>query len=88
MTVTIHLSPEQERQLSERATRSGQDLAGYIHRLIERDIRTPATLDEALASVRRQFQESGLTEEDLDALVEEAREEVWREKDPGHGRAR
>lgn len=83
MTITISLSPEAEKKLFERAARSGQDVAGYIHRLIEKDIQAPASLDDVLAPIRRQFEESGMTEEELDTLVEEAREEAWQER---HGR--
>lgn len=82
MTITINLRPEQERRLAERAARAGQDVAAYVHRLIDRDIDTEG-LDAILAPVRRGFEESGMTDEDLAALVEEVREDIWREE---HGR--
>ena len=40
----------------------------------------PRTIDEILAPVRKQFVESGMTEEELDVLIDEAREEVWQEE--------
>jgi hypothetical protein len=83
MTITLSLSPEEEKRLAERAAQSGQEVAEYVHRLIERDIQDLTGLDRVLAPVRQQFDESGMTDEELDALVEEAREEVWQEK---HGR--
>jgi hypothetical protein len=84
MTITINLDPEEERRLAERAARHGEDVETFIHHLIAREIQTPATtLDEALAPVRQQFEESGMTDEALGALVEEVREEIWQEK---HGR--
>lgn len=84
MSITISLAPEQERKLAARAAQSGQDLQAYVHRLIERDIQAaPTALDEVLAPVRLQFEQSGLTDDDLTALVEEAREELWHE---AHGR--
>jgi len=84
MTITIDLSPEEERRLFERAARNGEDVGSFLRGLIAREIQTPAmSLDEALAPVRRQFEESGMTEEGLAALVEEAREEIWHES---HGR--
>lgn len=82
MTLTITLKPEQERRLAERAARAGQDVAAYVHHLIDRDIDTES-LDVILAPVRRNFEESGMTDDDLTALVEEVREGNWREK---HGR--
>ena len=82
MTITIDLRPEQERRLAERAARAGQDVAAYIRHLIDRDI-DPESLDAILAPVRRNFEQSGMTDDDLSVLVEEAREDIWREK---HGR--
>ncbi len=82
MNVMIQLSPEQERQLTERASLSGEEVAEYIHRIIERHIKAPAVLEAILAPVRDQFAASGMSEEELDALVEETRDEMWREKNP------
>jgi hypothetical protein len=83
MTITINLRPEQERRLAERAAGAGQDVAAYVHRLIDRDI-DAESLDAILAPVRRNFDESGMTDDDLAALVEEVRDDNWREK---HGRS-
>ena len=71
-----------ERRLAERAARAGQDVASYLHHLIDRDIDLES-LDAILAPMRRNFEESGMTDDDLAALVEEVREDIWREK---HGR--
>ena len=54
----------------------------YVHHLIDRDI-DAESLDASLAPVRRTFEQSGMTDDDLAALVEEVREDIWREK---HGR--
>jgi hypothetical protein len=82
MTITISLSPERERRLAERAAQAGQEVIAYVHHLIDRDIEAES-LDAILAPVRRNFEQSGMTDEDLAALVEEVREDNWREK---HGR--
>ena len=82
MTITISLSPEQEKRLAERAAQAGQEVVPYIHQLIDRDLEAES-LDAILAPVRRNFEQSGMTDEDLAALVEEVREDIWREK---HGR--
>jgi hypothetical protein len=37
-------------------------------------------VDAILAPVRRDFEESSMTDEDLAALVEEVREDIWREQ--------
>lgn len=85
MTITITLPAEVEKKLQERAAQSGQDVTEYVHQLIEKDVQKgpsgpSGTLDEMLAPIRRQFEESGMTEKELDTLIEETREEVWQEK--------
>jgi hypothetical protein len=80
MTLTLHLSEEDARKLVERAQNSGSDISGYVTRLIERDIHPRASIAEVLAPIRQQFDESGMSDDDLDALVQEAREEVWNDK--------
>jgi hypothetical protein len=80
MTITIPLSPEEEKRLLERASLSGRDLEGYVHRLITRHIQASDSIAAVLAPVRRKFEESGMSDDELDALVEEAREEAWRER--------
>ena len=41
MTINIELKPDEERALLERARVSGRDLAGYVHQVLERHLRTP-----------------------------------------------
>jgi predicted transcriptional regulator len=73
MTITIVLPPDTERRLVERAERSGQNVETLARQLIERGVTTEQTLDEILAPFRRQVDESGMSDEDLAALFEEAR---------------
>src|SRR4051812_4575597 len=74
MTITIHLSPEVERQLRERAARVGRDVETVAHDLLQRGISTEPTLDEILAPFRRQVAASGLSDAELDAFFEDARD--------------
>jgi hypothetical protein len=83
MNITMSLSPDEEKELLERASILHVEITEYVHRIIARHIRAPDALDALLAPLRQQFADSGTSEEELDSLVEEAREEVWREK---HGR--
>ena len=80
MDITISIPTEMQEKLQQRAIESGQDVEAYVERLIEKALSGPPSIDELLAPVRKQFAESGMTEEELDALIEEAREEVWQEK--------
>ena len=80
MTITIILPPDTERKLVERAKRSGQDVETLASQLIERGVTAEAPLDEILAPFRRQVAESGVSDEELTALFEEARGDVYRAK--------
>jgi len=51
--------------------------------LIEKDVERAKTLDEILAPVRKNFAESGITEDELDELIESERQAMWEEK---HGK--
>lgn len=94
MTVILSLPPDTERKLQALAARSGQDPATVVRRLVE-DAWTaqrangggeavapskPKSLAEIAAPVHEAFRTSGMTEKDLDDLLEECREDVWRDK--------
>ncbi len=68
------------KQLDDRIRERGGDRAAYVRKLIAKDLKTTPTLSEVLAPFRRQVEEGGITDEELDTLFEEAREEVYREK--------
>jgi hypothetical protein len=72
------VSEEQIRQLDERARQAGTDRGEFVKRLIARELDTP-TIDEIFAPFRQAVAESGITDEELTALFEEARDEVWEE---------
>lgn len=80
MDITISIRPEMQERLQQRAMDSGQDVEGYVERLIEKALSGPQSIDELLAPVRKQFAESGMTDDELDTLIEDVREEVWQEK--------
>jgi hypothetical protein len=89
MTVSIDLSPDEERRLQERASQLGQDVAGYLRRLIRENLDStrPATEGQTfaklLAPVHQDFRESGMTEEELDTLLGEALAESRAERGQG-----
>jgi len=80
MSITISLSPEEEKRLRERAARAGQDIAAYVRQLIHREIHG---VSEALAPFRHEVDKSGISDEELRVFFEEVREEIWQEK---HGK--
>ncbi|MEP7341116.1 MAG: hypothetical protein ABI977_25525 [Acidobacteriota bacterium] len=60
--------------------RKGKSAEELLREMIEVEILATQPFDVILASIRHGFQENGMTEEELDALFEEAREEVYRER--------
>ena len=72
--LTITLPPETERKLVERAALVGVDVYALARELIERGLATAPTLEEILAPFRREVAQSGLSDEELDALFREQRE--------------
>ncbi len=58
----------------------GKDRAEYIRSLIQKDVEGDSSLDEILRPFREQVKASGITDEELTSLFEEAREEAWQER--------
>jgi hypothetical protein len=86
-TVTLSLPPETERKLREKAGSAGLTLEGLLSQLAEEAANGPVgpkgTFDRILAPVREGFTESGLSDAELAAEFEAARDEVW---ESAHGR--
>jgi hypothetical protein len=79
MDITITLPSELGIKAQEAAARQGWNLEEYVITAVELALEK-LSLDEILAPVRRQFAESGMTEEELTALVKEERRTMWIEK--------
>jgi len=79
MTVVLELKPDIEEALQKKAKANGFEVNVYLEKLIEKDVDQVKTLDEILAPFRREVEESGISDAELDALVEEAREEIYQE---------
>ncbi len=72
---------ETQRKLEAREAECGQPVEGYVRLLIEQDLAPNADMsfDQLLAPVRRDFGRSGMNEEELDQLLEDTRNALWRE---------
>ena len=78
-TIEVSNVPEETLQrLDERIRERGGDRDEYIRNLLDRDLSAP-TLTELLAPFRRQVAESRASEEELDQLFDDAREEAFSE---------
>lgn len=80
MSLTITLKPETEAKLKNRATAKGYDIDGYIEKLVNEDSDKMRTLDEIFAPVRQQVKEQGISEDELDELITQARRDYYAEK--------
>ena len=86
-TVTLSLPPETERKLREKAGSAGMTLEGFLGKLAEvaanGAVGKSGTFDQILAPIREGFAGSGLSDAELTAEFEAARDEVW---ESAHGR--
>jgi hypothetical protein len=82
-TETIEISglPSETRELLDEIGRSeGKTGEEFLRTLIEAEILSRRSFREILAPVHESFAASGTTEEEFDAIIEEAREAVYRER--------
>jgi hypothetical protein len=93
LTIILSFPPDTERGLRELAAASGQTVEGFVHDLVEREVVAAAAgdraapvpsssrpVEEVFAPLRREFEESGMSEEDLVGFLTEIRDEARREK--------
>jgi hypothetical protein len=81
MTITIELPPETERKLLARAAASGKDVTTLVVEAVEEKLRTDLhTFAEILAPIHEGFRQSGMSEAELDALLEQTLAEARRER--------
>jgi hypothetical protein len=64
MTLEISINPETETRLRQMAESAGKDVSAYVSQLVEQAVAKPSS-DEMLAPLRRQFAESGTSDEEL-----------------------
>lgn len=87
MAITIELRPDEEQMLGECARASGQTLTEYIRQVLEQHVRSAShpgasdgTLDQILAPVRETWRQSGLTDEQINAVLQRDLEQIRRER--------
>jgi len=69
----LHLKLPLRRAAEAKARCQGMTAPQYISSLIKRDVEADRALDEILKPVREDFRKSGVTEEQLDQIIERAR---------------
>lgn len=80
-TIEITGLPEGTREaIRELSQSKGKSADEYLRTLIEAELLSQQTFAQILAPIREGFRKSGMTEEQLDALFEEARQKVHQEQ--------
>jgi rubrerythrin len=81
MELVITVTDETRSALEQRAHEHGySDVSKYVERLISSDLLAARSFDEILAPVRQTFQKGGISDDELQTLFEEEREEVQQER--------
>jgi predicted DNA-binding protein len=86
MTITISLPPEVEESVKSQANKEGKAIEEYVESLVEEgsrrrdriDMLAEKSFDEILEPFRRNVEDSGMSDEALDALFTEARKQASR----------
>lgn len=75
-----NLPPSVIEAVESRAKEIGATAEDYVKYLIEEDLASTLSMRVLFAPVRGQIRESGISEIELNEMLEEARDEVYREK--------
>jgi hypothetical protein len=83
LPLLVPLPSDLARTIDTLAKQRGQDRAGFIVQFLQEQLAKPAvSFEERMAPIAEDFKRSGMTEEDLDTLVEDERQATWSEKRP------
>lgn len=80
MTIHVNISPDAEARLRERAAAVGQDLESYAAGVLERSAMPPLSIEEISGPVGEAFGKSGMSEDELTTILEQAKHEVRAQK--------
>lgn len=75
MTITIELPKKIEAELKKKARRKGQDVDTFVKTLVEKDLSLPSW-DELVKPIHEQTKKLGLTESEIEELIDEELTEV------------
>jgi hypothetical protein len=78
MSLVVELEPGVEEALRKKANGKGSSVTVYVQNLIKKDIEP--SYEEVMEPVWKAFEESGMSEDDLDEFMNEIRNEVWNER--------
>jgi predicted DNA-binding protein len=76
---TIQLPMRTIQALSDIAREKGKTTEQYVYEILETQILASKSFDEILAPIRQGFKESGMSEDEITAMFEKARDEVYQD---------
>lgn len=80
-TLTVQISnPETVHTISETAKRQGTTPEKYVLELLETTLLSQKPFELLAEPFAQSFDESGMSEDEFDALIEEERQAIWDEK--------
>lgn len=80
MTLSIDLPVDLEKSVRQQAARRGQDVTTFVLQAVEEKVAKARTLEEISRPFADAVAATGMTDQELDDFFEEARNEVWQEK--------
>jgi hypothetical protein len=81
LSVLVPLPSDLARTIDTLAGRRGQDRVQFIVSFLQEKLDGSApSFEEMMAPIAEDFRRTGMTEDDLDALVEQERQTIWDEK--------
>jgi hypothetical protein len=80
LTIQVPIPDDLVPRLEERARTLGVDGEQYVRAIVSRALTGPRTFDEIVSGLRQEVAASGISDEELDDLLESAREESVRER--------
>ncbi len=85
MSVVVELNPEVEDALKKKAAAQGSELDEYVAGVLKNHIDLGPTYEEIMSPLWKDFEESGITEKELNGLIERERQAHWAEKNKKNG---
>lgn len=82
MTLEITLAPDEEARLRERAAAAGVDVQAYAREAVIEKIDRPS-LGVLLAPIHAETRRLGTSADEIDAMLDQARDEVRRDRRAG-----
>ena len=78
--MTVEFPPDIEATLRERLARVPQSVTAFVVEAVREKLSRNKPLDEICAQFAQSVSTSGVSDDELDQLFEEARENVWKTK--------